>query len=64
MDNQMFVVIGCAGVCLSPEDVFICETSENEQILSKEKAKSLKEELDKNYGKDYSYHVARLSFLD
>lgn len=64
MDKQMFVVIGCAGVCISSEDVFICETSESEQILSHEEAKNLKEEFDKNYGKDYSYHVAQLSFLD
>lgn len=64
MNKEMFVVIGCHGVSLHPNDTFICETSENEHILSEEKAKNLKNVFDKLYSKDYIYRVAKLTFLD
>lgn len=64
MNKYLFVVLGSANVILSSEDTFICEDSDNVQVFSEKEANNLKNVFDNLYNKDYSYRVAKLTFLD
>lgn len=64
-DNSLFVVIGSSNVDTgSIEDYFIAEMDGGKEVGTEKEAIDAAKELDKLYGKDYSYRVARLSFLD
>lgn len=66
--NNLFVVIGIPNVKAidnhSTEDYFVAEMAGGKEVGTEQEAKDVAIELDKLYGKDYNYRVARLSFLD
>ena len=65
MNNLLFIVIGKSNVDTgSTEDYFIAEMVGGKEIGTEQEAMDSAKELDKLYGKDYHYKVARLSFLD
>lgn len=62
--NSLYVVIGSLKGSENEFDSFICDMYDDQQTGTLEQAKDLKESLDKAYGKDYDYRVAKLCFLD
>ena len=67
--NNLFVVIGMPNVGISnathnTEDYFVAEMAGGKEVGTEQEAMEIAKELDKLYGKDYHYRVARLSFLD
>jgi hypothetical protein len=64
--NNSYVVIGQCNVDAEAwlGESFVCENDKSQQILTEQQAKELKEGLDKLYSKDYSYHIAKLTYLD
>ena len=63
--NDLFVIIAKSNVDTgSTEDYFIAEMDGGKEVGTEKEAKDSAKELDKLYGKDYNYRVARLSFLD
>ena len=60
--NNLFVVIGKSNVNTGrTEDYFIAEMDGGKEVGTEQEAIDSAMELDKLYGKDYSYRVARLS---
>lgn len=63
--NNLFVIVAKSNVDTGrTEDYFIAEMAGGKEVGTEQEAVDSAMELDKLYGKDYSYHVARLSFLD
>lgn len=63
--NNLFVVIGKSNVDTgSTEDYFVAEMAGVKEVGTEQEAMDTAKELERLYGKDYNYRVARLSFLD
>lgn len=66
--NNLFVVIGIPNVIPLDnhitEDYFVAEMAGGKEVGTEQEAMDVAQELDKLYGKDYSYHAAKLTFLD
>ena len=67
--NNLFVVIGIPNVKAidnhsTAEGYFIAEMARGKEVGTEQEVLDVAQELDKLYGKDYHYKVARLSFLD
>jgi hypothetical protein len=63
--SNLFVIVAKSNVDTgSTEDYFIAEMARGKEVGTEQDAMDSAKELDKLYGKDYNYRVARLSFLD
>lgn len=66
--NNLFVVIGIPNVksidSHITEDYFVAEMAGGKEVGTEQEAMDSAKELDRLYGKDYHYKVARLSWID